>query len=797
MKLRLLCCAALLTLLLMAGQALATADFSARTSLSCVYCHEDPQGGGTLSREGDAFRAAGFELPQDGRPLFWPRLLRFLLGFLHYLAAVIWLGAIFYVHLFMGPRSLTSGLPKGEVRLGRVSILVVAATGLALTFMRLTSLDEIWTTTFGLVWLVKVSLFLLMVLIAAVATTRIDRLLREPAPDRKDLLPDGADGGPTHIIHAGRVYDVSASKLWKNGVHMGRHRAGGDLTEAMSGAPHGPEVLEKVKEVGPAPGSFLPDGADGGPAHIIHAGRVYDVSASKLWKNGVHMGRHRAGGDLTEAMSGAPHGPDVLERVGDMGPVQAETDEHERPAMKIFVFMANSALIFGVLILFCVAYWRWGPPLAFSGPRWTVRASVACLECHRELTPGLHADWVGSLHAKARVSCLHCHQAEESDPDVSVEHYNQYERTDQQYGTREYRVPVSAVVTPKDCARCHPDQAAQYAASKHANTIEIMWKIDPWLQMGLNSGTERNAGCYHCHGTVVRISEGAPELGSWPNTGVGRANPDGSLGSCTSCHTRHRFSAAEARKAEACGQCHLGPDHPQMEIYKESKHGAIYDSAGHGWSWEAPDGEWLAGRDFRAPTCAVCHMSAAGTGAGAMLSTHNVTERLSWELQAPLTVRPADFAAFPSRTDWADERGKMKDVCLQCHGQVWVDDHYAKLDLVVKEYNEVYYRPARKMLDDLYARGLLDKTRFFDERLEVEFYELWHHEGRRARMGAAMMAPDYSWWHGFYECKKRYNNFMEEAMHLIESNTKAYKADDFPNATGSTAKPSEVFGPGK
>ena len=44
---------------------------------------------------------------------------------------------------------------------------------------------------------------------------------------------------------------------------------------------------------------------------------------------------------------------------------------------------------------------------------------------------------------------------------------------------------------------------------------------------------------------------------TWPNAGVGRLNLDGSKGSCTSCHTRHRFSVAEARKPEACDQCHL------------------------------------------------------------------------------------------------------------------------------------------------------------------------------------------------------------------------------------------------
>jgi len=166
---------------------------------------------------------------------------------------------------------------------------------------------------------------------------------------------------------------------------------------------------------------------------------------------------------------------------------------------------------------------------------------------------------------------------------------------------------------------------------------------------------------------------------------------------------------------------------------------------------------------------------------------------LSWEIQAPLTVRPENFKPFPAKNNWETERNKMKAICTQCHGRTWVDDHYAKLDQVVKEYNEVYFKPAKKMLDTLYEKGLLDKTKFFDERLEVEYYELWHHEGRRARMGTAMMAPDYAWWHGFYECKKRFSNYMEEARHLIEKNEKAYVAKDFPNATGDTTKPKAVF----
>jgi hypothetical protein len=245
----------------------------------------------------------------------------------------------------------------------------------------------------------------------------------------------------------------------------------------------------------------------------------------------------------------------------------------------------------------------------------------------------------------------------------------------------------------------------------------------------------------------------------------------------------------EARKPEACGQCHLGPDHPQIEIFMESKHGDIYTAHGDTYNWDAAPGTWTPGVDYRAPTCAVCHMS----GAGPVLTSHDVTERLAWETQAPLTVRPENFKPFPAKVNHEVERQKMKDVCLQCHGNTWTDAHFIRLDKVVEEYNEVYFKPVKKMLDDLYAKGLLDKTKFFDEELEIEFYEIWHHEGRRARFGAAMMAPDYAWWHGFYDLKKHYNTYMEKARDLIKHNKKSYIATDFPNATGNTTRPKELF----
>jgi hypothetical protein len=300
----------------------------------------------------------------------------------------------------------------------------------------------------------------------------------------------------------------------------------------------------------------------------------------------------------------------------------------------------------------------------------------------------------------------------------------------------------------------------------------------------MNSDIERQTGCFHCHGSIVKVENGKFDSSIWPNVGVGRINPDGSKGSCSSCHTRHKFSLSEARKPEACGQCHLGPDHPQVEIFDESKHGAIYHAEGDSWNWNAAPGTWTPGVDYRAPTCSVCHMSAVN----GVAATHDVTERLAWETQAPLTVRPSDFKPWPAKTDWRKERQKMETICLACHSEGWTKGHFARLDAAVANYNDNYFKPMKKLIDDLYEKKLLDKSKNLDEKLEIDMYELWHHEGRRARFGAAMMAPDYAWWHGFYELKKRCMVIEEQVEELLKSGKPA-KVFKVKSSGGDTTKP--------
>jgi hydroxylamine dehydrogenase len=170
-------------------------------------------------------------------------------------------------------------------------------------------------------------------------------------------------------------------------------------------------------------------------------------------------------------------------------------------------------------------------------------------------------------------------------------------------------------------------------------------------------------------------------------------------------------------------------------------------------------------------------------GSGKEPTSHDVTERLSWETQAPLTVRPQDFKPFPSGTDWQVERQKDEKHLRSCHGDSWINDFYDGLRQGRGGVQRGLLQTGQGQTGRAVRKGLLDKTKFFDERLELQYYELWHHEGRRARMGAMMMAPDYAWWHGFYECKSRFNEYMEEANHLRLS-----------NATGDTTKPVKIFG---
>jgi hydroxylamine dehydrogenase len=378
------------------------------------------------------------------------------------------------------------------------------------------------------------------------------------------------------------------------------------------------------------------------------------------------------------------------------------------------------------------------------------QAGQKCIDCHESTTPGVVEQWRYSCDAAARVDCNSCHQANPGDP-ARFDHYGQQ---------------IAVIVTPNYCARCHAKETKQFEASHHADAAKFIGSLDNVLGEIVEGGPAVINGCMQCHGsTVLYRGDGKFDPATWPNSGIGRLNPDGSKGSCAACHGRHAFSAAQARQPENCGKCHMGPDHPQIEIYNESKHG-IQFRANLG-KMNLDSKSWVVGTDyFAAPTCATCHMSATST----QPVTHDTGDRISWTLRPAVSIK---------LENWEKRRAAMQDVCANCHATGWVENFYKQYDLTVDLYNEKFAKPARAIMDKLYADQKLTRTPF-DEKIEWTYYELWHHEGRRARMGTAMMGPDYTQWHGFYEVSKHfYNEFLPEAEQLDPGVTQSVLSTDW------------------
>lgn len=457
----------------------------------------------------------------------------------------------------------------------------------------------------------------------------------------------------------------------------------------------------------------------------------------------------------------------------------------------------------------------------------TPTSSKQCVDCHQNSTPGVIDHWKGSTHALKGVGCVECHQAQQGDVD-GFSHYGEF---------------IATIVTPRDCSRCHVHEAKEFSASHHAKGGDILHSLDNFLAETVeghrapfnphsptpgktvdqvNGMASAISGCQQCHGSKVGLvstdggmitfmdlkpdeqgkptnkdilskiakdGEGRPKLhpDTWPNTGIGRLNLDGSRGSCSACHSRHDFSPRRARQPENCGKCHLGPDHPQKEIYEESKHGVAFRDLREEMNLDSDT--WVLGKDYsQAPTCATCHMSGHTRNGGKI--THDPGIRISWTNRPPISLvmdtdkdkkvvtekDPKKRAELVVDTAEA-KRARMKDVCTHCHSPSYVTSFYKQYDDLVVLYNEKFAKPGQAIMDALLKEKFITPTQF-DEEIEWTWFYLWHHEGRRARHGASMMAPDYTHWHGMYEVAERfYMHLLPQAREIVEHAEKEGKKE--------------------
>ncbi len=365
-----------------------------------------------------------------------------------------------------------------------------------------------------------------------------------------------------------------------------------------------------------------------------------------------------------------------------------------------------------------------------------IRASGKCAECHRRETGAVVHEYERSAHAAAGINCLDCHRP--AGGQDAIDHRG---------------FVLAAALTGANCAECHATEYEQYLRSRHAAPAWAAVRgAQDFNAAQIEAAERHHPGAVDRLPNALALLEGPSALASGCAAchDVGRPNPDGSIGSCTACHSRHAASVALARMPRTCGQCHMGPDHAQIEIYEESKHGVLFEARRAELDLAA-DPKSLTTRHMSVPTCATCHMSGL-EGAGV---THDTTERLSYWLFA---------AVSEQRPNAVQAQTRMKEICLKCHARTGVDRFYEEAESVVAATND-RVKHAMDLMQELRAEGHLTPAPF-DEPIEFRFFDLWHYFGRTAKHGAFMGGADFVQWHGNYELLLQTTELEEMARGL-------------------------------
>jgi hydroxylamine dehydrogenase len=365
-----------------------------------------------------------------------------------------------------------------------------------------------------------------------------------------------------------------------------------------------------------------------------------------------------------------------------------------------------------------------------------VRASGKCAECHARLQYSVVHEYEMSAHAKHGVNCLDCHQpAKGQQP---VDHHG---------------FVISKHLTAGNCRSCHEGIYQEFLRSRHAAPA---WAAI-YGEKGLTPEQVAFSEQYQPGGTKrpphpFVHAEGGPAMTSGCEQchSVGKPNDDGTIGTCTACHSRHTSSVALARLPSTCAQCHMGPDHSQIEIYDESKHGVMFAAQKNLLKLDA-NPRTLTTRDMFVPTCATCHMS----GINGLKVTHDPSERLSWYL--------AD-AVSEKRPNYLRAQANMKQVCEQCHTAGLVDRVYAQAEDVVASTNAKVLA-AKAIVDGLHKDGILTGPPFSNP-IDFTYFDLWHYDGRTSKHGAFMGGADFVQWHGNYGLLQKTVQLQHEATEL-------------------------------
>lgn len=377
-----------------------------------------------------------------------------------------------------------------------------------------------------------------------------------------------------------------------------------------------------------------------------------------------------------------------------------------------------------------------------------------CITCHEKHNPGLVEQWKGSKHATTektnKATCEKCHgSAHRTDEDANL----------------------AKMPTAKTCMMCHVKEYRSFNKGKHA-LAELSVSAIPMFSQQPES--IQKMGCGTCHS-------------------VGKRWDDGSVGKCDSCHTRHAFSVAEARRPEACETCHMGEDHSQYEMWRSSKHGVVHH---------------LDPTSKRAPVCQDCHVQdgdhAVMTGWG-FLGLRLPVQDEAWQEDTLTLVKAIgpwgrDEAGMAERVGaiktlelarldeetFQTAREKMITACAKCHSTRFGKEHLELADQVIKETTHLMAKAVR-IVEALYDDGVLPRTEdgpkhvdlllFYDSPTEIEqeLYKMFLFHRQKAFQGAIHANPDYMHWYGWAPMKTSFQRIEALALELRAQHAKGNK----------------------
>jgi hydroxylamine dehydrogenase len=411
-----------------------------------------------------------------------------------------------------------------------------------------------------------------------------------------------------------------------------------------------------------------------------------------------------------------------------------------------------------------------------------------CVECHTQTTPGWTHSWQKSVHGNLdeirklpdsdprsykkgllteieanlrsmgvletgeplkEVGCIDCHMS------VNKEHG--------QHKT-ELKMPDAAA-----CGQCHLKEFSERESERdtavwpqgqwdkghpsHALSFKANVENAVWAAMGEREVAE---GCSFCH---------TPQ-----NT-------------CNSCHTRHEFSAVEARKPQACATCHNGVDHNEFENYLLSKHGTVFQTRGDTWNWNVRLSDAMEKGGMNAPTCQFCHMEYQGQ------FSHNMVRKVRWAFEP--TPKIADNLHHP----WFEGRKEAwVGTCSNCHSNSFSNAYLDNMDKGVMSAIAITEK-SRSVLSKLYDDGLLPRQNsnrptppapekdaagaFFQlfwqkgnnpSAVEYEFAEMWeHHKIKHYKALAHANPGGYTYSDGWSQLIKSAARINDEDARLREA----------------------------